>query len=87
MATIGEVDAVAVTRAQLEKLHRLLERKCQAEDLPHSTRCMQPSAGYYHTICVHEHVRHFYLCTFHAELHQGWCYRCFHAARGPHGCW
>ena len=39
--------------------------------------CVQPSAGLYRRICVHEHVREGRLCTDHASGLAGLCKTCF----------
>jgi hypothetical protein len=84
MATLAEVDPQAVDEQALAKLHRLLERKCQAVRAVSGQPCGETSTGYYRTICLHEHVRDSYLCAFHSEAGSVQCRRC-HTYAG-HAC-
>jgi hypothetical protein len=77
MATLAEVDVQAVDEQALAKLHRLLERKCQAVEALSGRSCGQTSADYYRSICLHEHVRDSYLCACHGEAASLQCRRCY----------
>lgn len=61
-----------------------MAKQSRIQALMFPPRCGLGPARFYHSSCLHEHIRHGWLCVMHATM-PGICRDCLFS-REPHGC-